>query len=199
MLNNPKEAMDSFKQAVDQGFNDPTVLTNDKELGNLKQDSRFDAVLNQVKRNAKPCGYDPEFRQFDFWIGEWEVFNGGTLAGKSKVELILKDCVIVENWESASYNYSGKSYNVYNPGIKKWQQFWVDNAAGPTLYIGEFVNGEMRFNSESFNPDGTKVLSKMTFYNLGPDKIRQHIQQSTDSGKTWTNYFDGEYTRQNKK
>ncbi len=195
VMGDSKAAMDLFKQAVEQGFNDPSYMTDDKEFANLKQDSRFDSVLAQVKRNAKPCGFDPEFRQFDFWIGEWEVFMGGSLVGKSQIELILKDCVIVENWESASYGYTGKSYNVYNPGIKKWQQFWVDSAGGPTLYIGEFVNGEMHFDAEKYDPDGTKMTTKMIFYNLGSDKVRQHIQQTNDGGKTWTNYFDGEYRR----
>jgi tetratricopeptide (TPR) repeat protein len=198
-MGNSKAAMDSFKQAVDQGFNDPSYMTDDKELAILRKDSRYDSVLKQVKRNEKPCGFDAEFRQFDFWIGEWDVYMGGNLAGKSKIQLILKDCVIVENWESASYGYSGKSYNVYNPGIKKWQQFWVDSAAGPTLYTGELINGEMRFDADKYNPDGTKMMTKMIFYKLGPDKVRQHIQQSSDGGKTWTDYFDGEYRRTNKK
>ncbi len=199
MMGNSKEAMDIFKQAVDQGFNDPSAMSDDKEFASLKQDSRYDSILAQVKRNEKPCGFDPEFRQFDFWIGDWEVFMGGNLVGKSRIELILKDCVIVENYESTFYGYTGKSYNVYNPGLKKWQQFWVDSSAGPTLYTGQLINGEMRFEAEKYNADGTKALTKMTFYNLGPDKVRQYIQQSTDSGKSWTNGFDGEYRRINKK
>lgn len=198
-LGNSKQAMDHFKQAVDLGFNQPSVMTDDNELAVLRKDSRYDSVLSQIKRNERPCSFELEFRNFDFWIGDWEVFVSGGLAGRSHVELILRDCVIVENWDSTSYGYSGKSYNVYHPGLKKWQQFWVDDAAGPTLYTGEFINGEMRFDAEKMNADGTKALTKMTFYNLGPDKVRQWIRQSTDGGKTWSDVFDGEYRRVNKR
>jgi tetratricopeptide (TPR) repeat protein len=195
MMQNSKEAMDMLKQAADLGFSDTNAMSTDKEFAALRKDSRFDSVLSQVKRNEKPCGFDPEFRQFDFWIGEWDVFVSGSLAGKSKIELILKDCVIVENWESPGLGYAGKSYNVYNPGLKKWQQFWVDSSGGPVSYTGQLIDREMRFESEMYNADGTKTLRKMTFYNLGPDKVRQYIQLSSDGGKTWTNGFDGEYRR----
>src|SRR5204863_3073344 len=33
------------------------------------------------------------------------------------------------------------------------------------------------------------------FYNLGPDKVRQHGETSSDNGKTWTTSFDLEYRR----
>ena len=50
----------------------------------------------------KPCSR-PEYRQFDFWIGEWEAFGlNGQKAGDSKISLILDSCVILEEWTSAS-------------------------------------------------------------------------------------------------
>ena len=49
------------------------------------------------------------------------------------------------------------------PGIKKWQQFWVDSSGGPTLYTGQLINGEMRFDAEKYNPDGTKDYDKNDF------------------------------------
>ena len=38
-------------------------------------------------------------------------------------------------------------------------------------------------------------IQKMTFYNLGPDKVRQHGETSNNNGKTWTTSFDLEYRR----
>src|SRR5436190_13603543 len=87
--------------------------------------------------NVKPCAQDPNYRQFDFWIGDWDVFGvKGKKAGDSHVELMLDSCVIYENWTSAG-NYAGKSFNTYNSAIKKWQQTWVDDKGGLTEYFGD--------------------------------------------------------------
>ena len=46
-----------------------------------------------------PCGA-AENRQFDFWLGEWEVrVPAGGLAGLSQVSAILDGCVILERWQ----------------------------------------------------------------------------------------------------
>src|SRR5882672_4609826 len=81
-----------------------------------------------------PCS-QPEFRQFDFWIGEWEVYStNGKKAGNSRISLMLDSCVILEEWKSVNavkgLIYAGKSFNKYNPASKQWQQTWVDNTGG---------------------------------------------------------------------
>ncbi len=60
-----------------------------------------------------PCS-KPEYRQFDFWIGEWEAYGlNGQKAGDSKISLILDSCIILEEWTSVSVQrglrYAGKS------------------------------------------------------------------------------------------
>ena len=148
-----------------------------------------------------PCG-DTLYRQFDFWIGEWEAFGRkGQRAGDSKIELILDSCIILENWTSASLNkgirYAGKSYNSYNAATKKWQQYWVDNVGGVTEYFdGHFENNKMILQTANVKqPDGSFKIQKMTFFNLGPEKVRQFGESSTDGGKTWKTDFDLEYQR----
>ena len=66
----------------------------------------------------KPCS-TPVYRQFDFWIGEWEAFGPkGKKAGDSKISAILDSCIILEEWTSASVvnglRYAGKSFNTFN-------------------------------------------------------------------------------------
>ena len=61
-----------------------------------------------------PCS-KPEYRQFDFWIGEWEAYGvNGQKAGDSKISLILDSCIILEEWTSASLSqgirYAGKKF-----------------------------------------------------------------------------------------
>jgi hypothetical protein len=39
------------------------------------------------------------------------------------------------------------------------------------------------------------VPTKLTFFRLGPDRVRQLSEVSTDGGKTWTTNYDLIYTR----
>jgi len=160
-------------------------------------------VLIAVKSATaqKPCSR-PEYRQFDFWIGEWEAFGkNGSKAGDSKVSLILDSCIILEEWTSASINqglrYAGKSFNTWNAASKQWQQTWVDNAGGTNEYlIGKFENNQIIFSSKPFAvAKDTMAIRRMTFTNISPDKLRQHGEISKDEGLTWATEYDLEYRR----
>jgi hypothetical protein len=43
--------------------------------------------------------------------------------------------------------------------------------------------------------DTTWMIQRMTFHNLGKDKVRQHGENSNDGGKTWQTSYDLEYRR----
>ena len=148
-----------------------------------------------------PCSR-PEYRQFDFWIGEWEAFGkNGQKAGDSKISLILDSCIILEEWTSASVTqglrYAGKSFNTYNAATRQWQQTWVDNAGGTNEYLlGKFENNQIIFSSKPFPvAKDTLAIRKMTFTNLSPEKLRQHGEISKDNGITWATEYDLEYRR----
>src|SRR5215813_11784227 len=143
---------------------------------------------------AKPCGAKPEYRQFDFWIGEWDVEAGGKPAGTNSVRLILGDCVIFENWKGAG-GMTGKSFNIYNAAIGKWQQTWVDSSGNALELYGEFKDGAMRMVGEKPAPNGGKIIDKLTFFPLEGGRVRQLWESSKDDGRTWDVVFDGLYTR----
>ena len=146
----------------------------------------------------KPCAYNPENRQFDFWLGEWKVetTQGAIPAGQSKIELILADCVVLEQWQSNGNPYSGKSYNTYDAALKRWEQFWVDNVGGNIFFYGNLKEGVMDYYTDELpQPDGTKLKRHLQFFKLGPDKVRQFSQGSTDDGKTWHVEYDFTYLR----
>jgi len=77
----------------------------------------------------KPCSA-AEYRQFDFWLGEWNVFNpDGKPAGQSRIEQISGGCAILENWSSGGGAFTGKSLNIYDRNDKQWHQSWVIRVA----------------------------------------------------------------------
>jgi hypothetical protein len=44
-------------------------------------------------------------------------------------------------------------------------------------------------------PSGPALKRHLQFTKLGPDKVRQFSQGSTDGGKTWTPEYDFTYVR----
>ena len=192
------KAFEHLQKALAAGYNKPDELSTDLHLASLRSDARFAKLVEQANHNLKPCAYTSENRQFDFWLGEWnvETTQGGVPSGQSKIELILADCVVLENWQSNGNPYSGKSYNIYNAALKRWEQFWVDNAGGNIFFYGGLKDGVMDYYTDELpQPDGTKLKRHLQFFPLGPDKVRQFSQGSTDGGKTWTVEYDFTYIR----
>jgi hypothetical protein len=55
-----------------------------------------------------------EHRQFDFWLGDWQVHRAdGSLAGINRITLEYGGCVIHERYVTGK-GYSGESLNVYD-------------------------------------------------------------------------------------
>ena len=192
------EAFEALTEATKKGFAQPDQLTSDTDLTSIRDDSRFAAILDHAKRNQVPCEYSAENRQFDFWVGDWNVIptSGGLPQGTSRIEKELGSCVIWENWTSLGNPYAGKSYNVYNGSLKRWEQFWVDNVGGMIHFYGGLKDGVMDYWTDDIpQPNGTKLRRHLQFFNQGPDKVRQFSQGSTDGGKTWHVEYDFTYLR----
>ncbi|MBS1839627.1 MAG: tetratricopeptide repeat protein [Acidobacteria bacterium] len=197
--NQNEQAFEHLDKAVKAGYNKPDQLASDPYLASLRSDPRFAKLLEQTNRNLTPCAYTPENRQFDFWVGEWnvETTQGGIPAGQSRIEKTLGDCVILENWQSSGNPYSGKSYNIYNSALKRWEQFWVDNAGGNIFFYGELSkDGVLDYwTDEMPQPTGPKLKRHLQFIPMGPGKVRQFSRGSTDGGKTWNVEYDFIYLR----
>lgn len=193
-LNDKDKAFEWLNKALNAGFAQVGLLQRDEDLSGLRDDARFKEVLALGERLTKPCLYTPENRQFDFWAGEWDVEMGGQQAGTNSVKQILDGCVLFENWAGARGG-TGKSFNFYNAARRKWQQTWVDSTGSVLELAGEYKDGKMMFSGETLRGDGSRMLHRLTFFNLSQERVRQFWEQSTDGGKTWTIAFDGMYIR----
>ena len=193
------QAFGQLAEAVKQGYAQPDQLSNDPDLQSIRSDARFAPLVEQAKHNQSPCDYKAENRQFDFWVGDWDVVTTkeGAPAGTSHIERAIGNCVIWENWTSlGNAGYTGKSYNIYNPDFKRWEQFWVDSVGGMIHFYGGLKDGVMDFYTDEIpQSGGTRLKRHLQFFNLGADKVRQFSQGSTDDGKTWTAEYDLTYNR----
>jgi dienelactone hydrolase len=144
----------------------------------------------------------PAYRQFDFWIGEWDLRPANQPDGPSTTNVITKEdggCVIRERWDGGQM--TGQSVNIYDRSRGKWHQTWVDSTGGLHEYWGtRRSDGAMAFEGElpPRQSGGARVPTRMTFFQLGEDKLRQLSERSTDGGKTWTVGYDFIYTRRKK-
>ena len=144
-----------------------------------------------------PCMTNPKAREFDFWIGDWEVYVTGTqtYSGHNKIERVSGGCALLENWKSNSSE--GKSLNFIDPLSGTWKQMWVGSYPfGIQEFVkGVYKDGAMRFIFETTDAQGNKLVGRFIFYNEKPGQVRQFNETSADGGKTWVTSYDYTYFR----
>ncbi|MGH9368170.1 MAG: hypothetical protein ACRD3M_10900 [Thermoanaerobaculia bacterium] len=139
-----------------------------------------------------PCSA-PENRQFDFWVGDWNVLDPqGQQVGTNDIQSILGGCVVYENWSGGGL--SGKSFNIWDAAAKKWRQSWVDDRGRVLLLEGEFKDGKMVLEGRRPAPQGGTALDRITWNRIGDsNRVRQLWEASRDGGRSWKVLFDGTY------
>ncbi len=137
-----------------------------------------------------PACQSAEYRQFDFWIGTWDVFQpDGQKAGENRIEPISSGCALLEHW-SGRGGFTGKSLNIYDSTDKRWHQTWVDSSGGLLMISGGLVDKRIVLGSETGS-----AYQRITWTPNDDGSVRQFWESSTDGGKTWTVLFDGKYVR----
>lgn len=139
----------------------------------------------------------PEYRQFDFWIGHWDVFDlNGKKLGENRVKKILKGCVIQENWTGVGGNV-GQSYNIYDRSTSSWHQTWVDNNGMLLQLDGGLEKNVMVLTGVSYSVKG-EMLNRIKWTpktDKGKFTIHQEWSYSMNGGKTWKEVFQGIYKK----
>ena len=155
-----------------------------------------------------------EARQFDFWIGNWNIDqkiiqkDGTWLETKARdsVFSILKGCAIEEHWNGDVQFFwagmkepkplEGFSIRYYDTSEKKWHIKWMDNF-NPKLgdgMTGNFKNGKGQFFHENTTEKGTQI-SRITFSDITENSVHWDLSLSRDNGKTWTTIWIMEMKR----
>jgi hypothetical protein len=144
-----------------------------------------------------PCS-QPECRQFDFWIGEWDVTTpDGKPAGRNSIQRVLGGCALHESWTSATSPFAGHSYNIYDAATGRWHQTWVDNSGTLLRLDGGFTGSKMVLTGLRPPAAGgtMDVLHRISWEKKSDREVRQFWESSPDGGQTWTVVFDGTYLR----
>lgn len=138
-----------------------------------------------------------EHRQFDFWVGHWDVFvPSGKKAGESRIEVIADGCALLEQWAGGG-GVTGKSLNIYDARDHRWHQTWVDNSGTLLMLTGGFAERSMVMSMIGPSPTdpARTVQQRITWTPAADGSVRQLWESSIDAGHTWTVLFDGRYVR----
>lgn len=141
-----------------------------------------------------PCAAD-QFAAFDFWVGEWDVYQTGTetQVANSRIEKVSNGCAVRETWMPLQ-DGGGTSISSLDPRTGTWRQVWVGAQPGQVHFVGGPVDGDMVLTGYwGQTPEGAPNLVRMTYSRREDGSVRQYGQASTDHGRTWSDSFDLTY------
>jgi hypothetical protein len=139
-----------------------------------------------------------EAHQFDFWIGQWDVFGpAGRQVGSNVIETVCGGSVLRESWAGQGGVF-GTSVNSWDPHRRRWHQTWMDSTGTTLLLDGEWRDTAMVLEGDAPNEaDPSQSQRHRISWTPSGDglEVRQYWQVSDDDGETWSVAFDGRYRR----
>ena len=138
-----------------------------------------------------------EHRQFDFWIGDWEVHGGpegDRLLGTSRIERSENGCWLVEHWRGVGGNH-GTSTNAWDAQHRTWRQFWVGGDGVVLRLAGGLQGRAMVMQGDLPTPQGGTQRQRISWTPQNDGTLVQQWDTSDDDGRSWTTTFRGRYRR----
>ncbi|HEY1750637.1 MAG TPA: hypothetical protein VGG29_05205 [Caulobacteraceae bacterium] len=142
------------------------------------------------------CG-SAESRQFDFWVGRWQVSPTGypkMIVAHSLIEKLYQGCAVRENW-SPSNGRDGGSLSSFVAADPGWRQTWVGSSGVRVDFKGGWNGRAMVLTGVWPQPGHPNQLTRMTYTPAADGSVRQAGETSNDGGATWTASFDFTYRR----
>jgi hypothetical protein len=139
-----------------------------------------------------PCSA-AENRQFDFWVGHWDVYPKKAPLKKvaqSNIEKLYSGCAIRENWMPLVAGGDGGSLNSYRPEDGQWHQIWADSGGGWVEFIGKWNGASMVLEGAWPQPGHPKQRTRMTYTRQADGSVEQLGESSDDEGQSWQPSFD---------
>jgi len=138
----------------------------------------------------------PEYRQLDFWLGDWDAYDADNLkdvAARVRVETMLGGCAVRESYEGID-GLVGESFSTYDASRKLWHQTWVTNRGQLLTIEGRFEGGRLTLQGPQRFADGGDAIVRAVWM-PDADGARETAHTSTDGGVTWRLLFDMVFRR----
>ena len=149
-----------------------------------------------AKPRVSPCEQDARFREFDFWVGKWEVHDAkGTLVGVNTITREESGCVLIERWRGEKGS-TGMSINYVDKITGEWVQSWHAAGGYQILIRGGLTDEGMLLSGTIHYIANGQTAPFRGLWTAMPDgRVRQYFEQSNDDGATWDPWFEGFYSR----
>lgn len=204
LLGQTESMWKNLETASSQGYGNLKNFKTDAIFAKFQDSEQYLAINQAIDKNARPCMYDEKYREFDFWLGEWEVYGtldkSGAKAGHNSITRAEQGCLILESWQGAGGS-TGMSMNYYD-GIKgQWVQRWVSGGGAVIDYAGGLIEqdgknvmrlvGKIYYASKLQQPQVRDFRGTWTPLDHGV--VQQFFEESIDGGETWKVWFNGYY------
>ncbi|MBI3440087.1 MAG: hypothetical protein HY054_15790 [Proteobacteria bacterium] len=157
------------------------------------------ATTPQSLPSAPTC-VGSEFRQLDFWLGDWDVRWDAWPSqpmghGTNHVTRDFDDCVIHEHFSGgpSTGNLRGESWSLYHAPSQWWRQTWVDNQGGYFALTGGMSGDRFVLVSNSLGDNAPR--QRMVFEDITTNSFTWRWQRTADGGATWSDSWVIYYSR----
>jgi hypothetical protein len=143
-----------------------------------------------------PCA-TPQHHQFDFWVGDWQVFDAKTnqLVGFDQVEKHSHGCIVQQNLTLLTdlYRRPGVAFRLAGIGVNRfdgesWLEMWADNQWGAIVLKGMPEDGKAMV-LKSITPSRNRDLRLV--WEKRPDGSVRALQYVAPAGtEKWELYGD---------
>jgi hypothetical protein len=134
---------------------------------------------------AQPCQDDARHRQFDFWLGDWNVVGAnGQTGSTNQIRGELDGCLVSESWTAAN-GIRGRSINAYDRDLRQWHQTWVSSQPGGHLRMGGNLEADtMVLRGERITPSGFHWFDEYRWHVLPTGQVLQRWKFDSPSQGT---------------
>ncbi len=186
-------AFDHLEKLAELGA-PPQMLQENPVFAGLREHERFTVALGIAERAANPCHEAGPHDDFDFWVGDWDVYSNGRKGARNVITKEMNGCFVRESYSGGGT--VGESINYYDPETGRWKQNWVDSTGGIVRYTGGLTKeGVMKMEGANTTVKGVTKRARVTWTRLEDGRVHHLIEHSTDGGKTWTPAFDAIYKK----
>ncbi len=157
----------------------------------------FLIMVTTITAQTDNCGCCSEdHKAFDFWIGEWEVFQSdGSQVGINVITKEQDSCILRENWTSSNGTFTGSSTNFYNKQANQWEQLWIDNTGSHLHLKGHRTGNQMILLSDQIaREDKPPYVNRIT-WTLNEDGTVRQLWDVLVAQEVESVVFDGIYRK----
>jgi hypothetical protein len=154
-------------------------------------------------------------RQFDFWLGDWEIRqellrpDGSWIAlpARNTVRWVAGACALIEEWwgevlffwdgMDAATPLEGLSVRAFDPEAGLWRIWWMDSRR-PDFgrpFEGRFDKDEGVFLRQDVTADGVPHLTRIRFHSISVDSVRWELANSRNAGSSWSPLWRMQFLR----